>query len=213
MVSALTQTLIYYQQLIDKTTFPTGKETERVFILSDVDWQDYEYLLDLYGDDAPVKFKYSQGILQIMSPSRRHERNKKIIGLLLEAYLLERKIRFYPLGSLTLRMEGLQKGIEPDECYCFQSPKAFPDLAIEVVVTSGGINSLEIYQALWVREVWFWQSDQLSVYVLETSGYVKIKQSSLLPELDLALLANYIGWEEPFDAVLAFREQMRKISD
>ncbi|MEG4506483.1 Uma2 family endonuclease [Microcoleus sp. F6_B4] len=35
--------------------------------------------------------------------------------------------------------------------------KAIPDLAIEVVFTSGGIDKLQLYKRLGIPEVWFWE--------------------------------------------------------
>ncbi|MEB3174351.1 MAG: Uma2 family endonuclease [Cyanobacteriota bacterium] len=209
MATAPGLTVADYQKLIEGMVWKTGT-TEQVYVLSGVSWPDYEALLARWGDEAPALLKFTEGQLEIMAPSRRHETGKKMLALLLETYFLERNIRFYPLGSLTLRREGLQKGVEPDECYCLHQRRDIPDLAIEVVVTSGGVDSLTIYQDLGVREVWFWQAERLTVYVLGAEGYVQSPQSGLLPDLDLATLAHYGAWEEPFDAVLAFREQLRR---
>ncbi|WP_353674396.1 Uma2 family endonuclease [Synechocystis sp. LKSZ1] len=200
--------LAYCQQLIHQIHVGSGK-MEQIVIISDVTWQDYNALLNLLSDNAHVLLKYLRETLQIMSPSYRHEFYKENLGILLEAYFQEKGIRFYSLGSTTLRSELTQRGIEPDKSYCLRNRKSIPDLAIEVALTSGGIDSLEIYQALGVPEVWFWQNHQLQVYSLQAQKYERVTQSGLLPDLDLALLASYISWEEPFDAVLAFREQIR----
>lgn len=207
MISTLTDSLNYYQQLIENSRLSRG-EREKIFIFSDVHWQDYQMLSTSLGDKISVLLKYSQGTLQIMSPSSRHEFYKENIGILLEAYFQEKKIRFYSLGSTTFRSEALKRGIEPDKSYCLHSRKEYPDLAIEVVLTSGGINSLEIYRALGVGEVWFWQNSQLTVYSLVKNEYEPVKESRILPHLHLALLANYVSWEEPFDAVLEFRQRI-----
>lgn len=61
------------------------------------------------------------------------------ISRLLEAYLEENRIRFWGLGSMILKGEDKQAGKEPDECYCLRTDKDIPDLAIEVIYTSGGI--------------------------------------------------------------------------
>ena len=183
-------------------------DSEQVFIVNNVDWQQYEKLLELVGDDSGVLFKYWERNLEITSPSSKHELDKKVIGILLETYLLERRIRFYPLGSTTFRKETVKRGIEPDQCYCINGKKDIPDLAIEVVITSGGIDSLEIYKGLSVAEVWFWERDQLRVYVLQEGEYIKVNQSSLLPDLDLDLLASYITHDEPFEAVLEYRDKI-----
>ncbi|MBE9241012.1 Uma2 family endonuclease [Synechocystis salina] len=208
MTALINRGLTYCQQLINQIR-PAMGDLEQIVIMADVSWQDYNALLSLWGDNAPVLFKYLGATLQIMSPSYRHEFYKENLGILLEAYLQEKGIRFYSLGSTTFKSESMQRGIEPDKSYCLNQRKNIPDLAIEVVLTSGGIDSLKIYQVLPVPEVWFWQNNQLHVYCLTNQQYEKVAQSDLLPDLDLALLANYVAWEEPFDAVLAFREQIR----
>ncbi len=40
-----------------------------------------------------------------------------------------------------------------------------PDLAIEVIWTSGGIDKLESYRGLGVGEVWFWREGRMEVFV------------------------------------------------
>ena len=139
-----------------------------------------------------------------MSPSRRHEVSKKNIGRLLEVYFEETRTSFWGLGSTTFRKQEKKGGKEPDECYCIGIEKEFPDLAIEVVFTSGGIDDLEVYKRLGVREVWFWQNNQFSVYSLQGNKYKQISKSELLPDLDLALLAEYVMQPDPLEAMLDF---------
>ncbi|MFN7660439.1 MAG: Uma2 family endonuclease, partial [Dolichospermum sp.] len=128
-----------------------------------------------------------------------------------ETYFIEKDIDFYPLGSTTFRREAAARGIEPDECYCFDSEKSVPDLAIEVVVTSGGIDDLLIYQGLGVPEVWFWQNHQFSLYFLRDDKYEKISKSEFLPDLDLTLLASLLlSGEKPKDLISKFRENIHQ---
>ncbi len=186
-------------------------ESEQCLIINNVSWNEYEDFLEFLGDCAGVRVQYWDKNLVIMSPSYRHEFDKKIIGILLETYFFAKKIRFYPFGSTTFKNQIIKKGIEPDQCYCLHTNKDIPDLAIEVIVTSGGIDSLAIYQGLGVREVWFWEKEQLSIYVLENEIYTQVKQSILLPDLDLDLFALYIGDDEPFDAVLEFKQKIEVV--
>ncbi|NEP05286.1 MAG: hypothetical protein F6K25_26890 [Okeania sp. SIO2G4] len=93
------------------------------------------------GNSPYFKVIYHRGTLQVKSPSSRHEISKKMLGMLVENYCLETGIRFYPLGSTTLKSQDKLKGIEPDQCCCIGSQKNIPDLAIEVVITSGGIQT------------------------------------------------------------------------
>ena len=173
-------------------------DSEQMRIVTGVSWKQYEALLSHLGDSSGYRVAYLDGVLEIVSPSRRHERRKTCIGTLLEIYFLETDTEYFPTGSTIFRKEEQQAGGEPDESYCVGTDKDFPDLAIEVVVTSGGINRLELYRRLGVREVWFWQNNDLSIYYLredtlsqftQTFGYEQIYQSEVLPNLDMNLLA------------------------
>ena len=191
--------------------FPLQLEGDREekFLTSGVTWQAYELLLASLGNSSSYRVAYLVETLEIMSPSRSHELDKENIGRLLEAYLEENRIRFWGLGSTTFKSEDKQAGKEPDKSYCIGTDKDIPDLAIEVIYTSGGVDSLEIYRRLGVREVWFWQNNQFKIYCLQDSNYPLKTQSQLLPNLDLALLARYVTMSDPLDAVIEWRKQVR----
>lgn len=182
---------------------------ESLLIFDNISWENYNNLTNNLGDSPYFKLSYNANTLQVMSPSRRHEADKKLLGILLETYFLETGTRFYPLGSTTFKSENLAKGIEPDQCYCIGTEKEIPDLAIEIIITSGGINSLTIYQGLGVPEVWFYQSQSLTIYHLEHNEYIAVNQSQLLPHLDLDLLTTSLQWDDPFDAVVAFKSALQ----
>lgn len=196
--------------LNDLATWLKADDPEERQIISGVSWAGYEALLRDLGDSLHYRVTYLDGILELMSPSRRHESNKSVIGSLLEDYLKEKRIRYFPLGSTTFRKQALRGGAEPDESYCIGTEKEFPDLAIEVVISSGGVDKLEIYKRLGVTEVWFFRDDKFEVYSLLGSGYEHLEQSELLPDLDLVLLAQYVTLPDPLDAALAFREKIRE---
>jgi Uma2 family endonuclease len=68
-------------------------------------------------------------------------------------------VEFQTAGSWTVKNKRVRRGAEPDECYVFSgfaAPKR-PDLAIEVIWTSGGIDKLNVYRKLGVPEVWCWE--------------------------------------------------------
>lgn len=81
---------------------------------------------------------------------------------------------------------------EPDESYYLGEQKEHPDLAIEVNVTSGSPQKLEKYQRLGIQEVWLWQAEKFSIYVLEENTYQALPKSKLLPDLDFELLAQCV---------------------
>lgn len=186
--------------------------------ISNVSWAQYEALLDDLEDISHYRVTYLDGVLEIVSPSRRHESGKTQIGTMLEIYFLETDTEYFPTGSTTLRKEELLAGTEPDESYCIGTDKEFPDLAIEVIVTSGGINRLELYRRLGVREVWFWQNNQFLMYHLreevpvqwvQTFGYEAISHSEVLPDLDMNLLAVCVRNPNPLAAAKEFRQGVR----
>jgi Uma2 family endonuclease len=183
---------------------------EQRLLLEGISWQQYESLLLTLGDDFPaLRLSYLEGSLEIMTTSPLHEELKSMIRMLLEAFFQTFNIRYHCIGSATFRKISNQRGLEPDECYCLGQKREFPDLAIEVVVTSGLVDKLDIYRGLGVAEVWVWELEQFRIYHLRDDGYEQIQMSELLPDCDIPLLASYIKPEEQFDAVMAFREVLR----
>ena len=182
-----------------------------------VSWSQYLSLLDQLGDRPGFRITYLDGVLEIMAPSLRHEDVKSRIGDLLLIYFLETDTEYYPKGSTTFQQREQRGGTEADESYCIGTDKTIPDLAIEVVITSGGLNRLEVYHRLGVPEVWFWQNDRFSLYHLReetptvfmpTFGYEAISQSELLTHLDMERFTEHILHPHPLTAAKAFRQHL-----
>ena len=187
---------------------------EQRVLLQGVSWQQYEGLLATLGDDFPsLRLSYLEATLEIMTNSPEHEELKKIIGMLMEAYFQETQTRFHAIGSATFRQAANQRGLEPDECYCLGQKKDLPDLAIEIVLSSGAIDKLEIYRGLGIPEVWIWQRDRFAVYRLRSTGYELVTASELLPALNLDWLAGYVRPADQFEMVMAFRSALREGAD
>jgi Uma2 family endonuclease len=151
--------------------------------------------------------------MELMSPSRDHERLKSYIGCLVEAYAMHRGIDLSPYGAWTLRNAPKASGLEPDECYIIGADQRAerPDLAIEVQWTSGGIDKLEIYRRLGVPEVWVWREGALEVYVLNAAAYERASESVQLPGIDVPLLTSLLDnrtYPTAMQAVRAFLAAM-----
>ena len=181
-------------------------------VLHGVSWSDFERILEVRGDTAGVRMAYLEGELELMSPSRDHEGIKKCFARLVEAWADERGLELNGYGSWTLRSAPRERGVEPDECYIVGDPedKEVPDFAIEVVWTSGGIDKLEIYRGLGVRELWVWRDSGIEVLALRGDRYEPIDRSEILPELDLDDLATYLQEPSQAKAVRTFRERIRQ---
>lgn len=185
-----------------------AEDPEQRQMITGVSWENYQVLLDNLGDNRQYRVTYLDGVIELVSPSRSHERYKTIIGSLLEAYFQENRIRYFPLGSTTFRKPVKKGGTEPEESYCIGTEKELPDLAIEIIVTSGGVDKLKVYQILGIKEIWFFKNNQFEVYILQGENYQQSLESELLPNLDVSILAEYAIAPDPLQAVLAFRERV-----
>ena len=133
-----------------------GHEPERRIVHSGISWERYVTIDALRGEDCPMpRFYYLDGELEIMTHSAEHERLKKWIGDLLGDYLLEIGDDIIPRGNTTMHLQLKDAGAEPDESWCIGGEKEFPDLVLEIALTSGGVRKLELYQRFAVPEVWF----------------------------------------------------------
>ncbi len=177
-------------------------------LLPNVSWEILEQLdIDLAPTGARLTFL--DDTLEIMAPlSEAHEEPKNTLGQILEAYMRLKNIRFYGRGSTTIGLKELGARKEPDESYCLSERKQTPDLALEITVTSGGINVLEIYRRVGVAEVWFWEDGVITIYCLRAAGYELVSQSELLPELDLRLLEFCSRMADQYDAVTMFIDRI-----
>jgi Uma2 family endonuclease len=189
-----------------------GRIDQRVF-LHDVPWQDYEKLLAIRGESSGTRITYFRGEVELMTPSWDHESQKTLLARLVEVYAEECGIDLHGAGSWTIKQAAKERGIEPDECYvvgAFEIPPDIPDIAIEIVWTSGGLNKLAVYQGLGIPEVWFWENGVLHIHVLRGDGYVGNARSEILPGFDPELLARYMSVQNQTQAVREFRSILRR---
>jgi Uma2 family endonuclease len=184
---------------------------DHIVVLHGAAWSDYQRVLELRGDRSVPRLAYVEGDLELMSPSRPHEAIKSMIGCLVEVWCLERGIEFSPFGSWTLEDKSVDRGVEPDECYAFgdRLDPQRPDLAIEVIWTSGGIDKRRIYQKLGVRELWFWRRGRITVHVLRGAEYEEVAESEVLPGIDLGELAGFVDRPTASQAIRAYRAALQ----
>ncbi|MCU0571313.1 MAG: Uma2 family endonuclease [Oculatellaceae cyanobacterium Prado106] len=121
---------------------------------------------------------------------------------------------FTPTGAMTLENEAGSVKQEADESYRLVPGRSRPDLAIEIVFSSGGINKLEAYKRLKIPEVWFWEDGVLELYHLRGEGadlqYDRIAQSEAIEGMDLTLLTSCILIVNHVDAIQTFRAGLRE---
>lgn len=199
---------------------------DRRFLLQNVSWKTYETFLTELGD-RPIRLTYDRGNLELMSPSMRHERFSNLIGRLIEAYTEEADIPICGAGSTTFRLQMLDRGLEPDECYYIQNEAAVrnrdeidlnfdppPDLAVEIDISRSSLNRMGIYAALGVPEVWRFDGTTLHAYILDEQGsYKPVHRSAALPELPLSEVVKHLELRTSMDdtrLIREFRQWVRK---
>ncbi len=176
--------------------------------LDGVGWADYERLVAVRGEASVPRLTYLEGRLELMSPGRSHESDKKKLARLLEAYADHLGLALEGLGSWTVKREEVRRGAEADECYVLgpvTDAHVHPDFAIEVVYTSGGISKLDVWGGLGVDEVWFWSGERLAIFHRAGATWSPAARSRYVPAIDPALIARSMGEPSQVAAVKALR--------
>lgn len=175
-------------------------------VLDGVSWAFYESFLREIEGRRRLSLTYDRGRLEVMAPSRMHERGKSLLGRMIEQYTLEMGIPIASAGSTTYRREDLERGLEPDGCYYVQREAEAraadddtitrnlpPDLAIEVETTRRAIDRIPIYAALGVREVWRYDLRRIHVLLLQADGtYATADASACFPKLPLREVERFL---------------------
>ena len=197
-------------------------------LLHGVSWELYERLLDeLEKSNQKMYLTYDHGKLEIMPPSPFNEKNKKIIGRLVELMAMEMSIPILALGSTTFKRESVSRGLEPDECYYIQhEPQVAsretidlnedppPDLAIEMDYTHHPLDRENVYAGLGVPEIWQYDGKRLQGLGRNQDGkYDEIENSIAFPFLRLAEIERFLKLAKSTSqdqAVVAFRDWIRQ---
>jgi Uma2 family endonuclease len=192
-----------------------GPAEDQFVYLRGVSWSDFERLDRIRGDGSVPRLTYEEGVLELMSPSDEHESLGVWIAHLVGVWCEEHEVEFSGLGSWTLRSKRQRRSVEPDECFTFGERRRRaggrrPDLAIEVIWTSGGLDKRDLYRRFGVPELWFWRRGRISVHVLRARGYQEVKTSRLLPGIDLAELASFLDRPTTSQAMRAYRAALQK---
>ena len=181
-------------------------QEQRLLMPGTYNWKEFEALEALLEESPGLRITYLDGLIEIMTLGEPHEIIKKSIAILLEIYFMTMEIEFIPVGSATRRGEEKGTSFEPDESYYLGERKANPDLAIEVILTSGSLRKLEKYKRFQIPEVWLWEDNQLKIYHLEDNTYQNFPHSRLLPKLDINLLIRCVQIPSRLEAMKAFQE-------
>jgi Uma2 family endonuclease len=179
-------------------------ESETRIVLENVSWEIFVALADERRGSVP-RLSYDEGVLEMMSPKRKHENISCRLGRMIEAYSEIKGIEILSVASVTVKRSDLKKAYEADESYYLTNLDKVlakeeldfevdppPDLVIEVELTFSAIDKLELFAAMQVREVWRHVGRSVQFYRLSSSRYECIAESTELPGLSSDLINRYL---------------------
>ena len=189
-----------------------NSQSETRVVLSGISWPTFESVLAETRNHG-TRFTYDRGYLEMMSPSREHERAKRFIGRMIEAATEELGIPISSAGSTTLKAEWDERGLEADESYYIANESRVrgrdeidlridppPDLAVEVDISSSSLDQLGIYATLGVPEVWIYDGASLKVFQLQSDGtYAQQTVSPAFPFLPLDEVERFLARRDETD--------------
>ncbi len=171
-------------------TVERSYEESRV-LLQGVAWETYRVLRESPANYC-VRMTYDRGEMEIMSPSKSHERYAYLIGRLIDVWTEELSIDIQSCRTMTCRREDLDRGLEPDNCYYVRHERRMrrkteldlsidppPDLAVEVEVSRPAIDKLPIYAAFGVPELWRFEGRSILVFELDAAGRYEPREESV----------------------------------
>lgn len=154
-------------------------EARERLTLDNIDWAAYTAIGHALRDRPGLRQTYSHGRLELMTTSFGHERIIELIGRLIDVLTEELEIGVAAGGSTTFKLEGAERGVEPDQCYYAANLARVrhkteidltvdppPDLVIEVEVSNAAVAKMSIYAAFGVPELWRWADGTIRVYEL-----------------------------------------------
>ena len=197
-----------------------------VLRMDNVPWNEYEQLLEDLGEAYSVRIFYDQGRMEVMAPSRAHERPKEIIGTLVVVLRDELDIDVESLGSTTYRSELKAKGAEPDDSFYVQNAALVigrdedfdlnrdppPDIVVEADRTNSSLDKFPIFAGLGVREIWLYRKKQVRFYILTGGTYAESPISHAFPFLKAEPLSQFVAQglaEGGRKAARSFRDWLR----
>jgi Uma2 family endonuclease len=195
---------------------------EQRVLMNHVSWETYEGLLEAHADSSSPRMTYDHGMLEVMSPSTKHEDLKVVAASIVELVAEERDLEFKGLGLTTFRRREFEQGLEPDSCFYLQSVELIrakeeidpsvdppPDLVIEIEITRPAVSKLPIYARLGVPEVWVVDGQRGHILCLSGDSYQPSEESQVLAPLTATVLSGFLERSRTLKT-LAWRRTVRE---
>jgi Uma2 family endonuclease len=183
-------------------------QNDQVLTITGATWLDYQHFDS--AEYPGYRVSYFKGEITIVSPGRNHERIAAVINRLIIAYCEKYELPDFPFGQTRLNAWG-QTGREPDLAYAFGSDKDLPDLVVEVIFSSGDLETLKSsYKNIGIGELWIWKDNVITFYALADGIYAVVEASEILAKIKSEFLVQYVN-RGMTESPLAIKQDFLKV--
>ncbi len=198
-------------------------------VFDNVDWDTYEATLAYWDEHGRVRLTYDRGRLELMSPSHEHDEWAQRFGFLIALAATGLRLPFRSFGTATWRKEVKKRGMEADASFYFASVPRMkgkrkldlnvdppPELTVEIEISHSDPNRMEIHSALGVPEVWRFDGEDLSVWLLQIDGsYTDVTASPTFPVFSFEEIVHWVKRAEELDDmsewIVQFQDWVRDV--
>lgn len=188
--------------------------SEKRISLNQIDWPQFEALLQDLGNQRSTRITYYQGKLQMFDPHPHHDRIARLLDSLLLALADEAGDDLFSLGAQLLKHPAMGIAIQPDMAYYLArrtrpSDRAeldlqqvpAPDLVIDIQLEKASPKRLGLLAGLGVPEIWQYVTSlrenevlqgELRLLQLQDSEYVVASRSQLYDFLPAEYIHSFI---------------------
>lgn len=188
-------------------------------LLRGIDWQTYRRLLWALDERPGLRLTYDRGALEIMTLTHEHENDNRFLAQMVVVLTDELGLPLRQGGSSTFKRRRGRKGLEPDSCFWIANEARVrgrkrinlridppPDLGLEIDVFHSSLDRLAIYAALGVPEVWRYDGQTLTFYLLGVAGRYAEGASRTFPGLAPADLLPFFTLRDHMDENALMRQ-------
>jgi Uma2 family endonuclease len=184
---------------------PPKIEVDESVVLRGVKWETYERILADDEERRVPRLTYDQGVLELVTPSKRHELDAATITRIVDIAAANLGVPIQSVGSTTYRRQDLHRGFEPDASFYIQNEARVrsrpevdlsidppPDLILEMEMSRSALNKLSLFASMGILEVWRCDGQRVDISVLERGRYRASSASLALPVLTSDVLTRFL---------------------
>ena len=174
-------------------------------VMHDVSWDTYQRLARGRGESRRPRLAFDEGWLEIVSPTRRHDKSGYVLALLIEFAAVEWGDDVDGFLSTTISRDDIEAGFEADQTFYVENAARMrevdeldlsihppPDLVIEVDASNDSRRKLRLFRKFSVPEVWRVVEDEVIIYRLADTGYDTVETSVAFPAFTSDVLTRFM---------------------